>query len=407
MPSNETPRDLVWIEERLKQIGKTIGALQDATSDYLHWMAASGCSKPTRSSYKHELEVFAEFIKQKRLVWDEIFTMDTMRAFRKIRGTTYVSAVRGLSRHMFAQGRIKRPIENRPPQLPQEYEDYLLYVQKVREIASSQLSQIRRVLSAFDDYMRRSGIGLSSLKIEHVDAFFAAFLKDFSFGTGKVYRSCLKGFLRYLYHERDIIKRDLAPLVIAARLYGRTKPPKFLRPQEVESLFSSLRLSSPHQIRTYAMVYLAYYLGLRPKEISRIRLDDITFSTAELTVIERKNTDPIRLPLPENVLKAVVAYIVGARPKTHHRRLFLTSAPPYRPVSGGTVGQSISKFMRQAGLKSSAYWLRHTHAQNLLESGTSVFEIKEMMGHDTIESAKKYLHIHTKLMREVLFNETL
>ena len=63
--------------------------------------------------------------------------------------------------------------------------------------------------------------------------------------------------------------------------------------------------------------------------------------------------------------------------------------------------------MRQAGLNASAYWLRHTHAQNLLESGGSVFEVKEMMGHKTIESAKKYLHIHTKLMREVLFHETL
>jgi len=407
MRSDKTQVDLAWIEKRVKQIGKATEDLRAASSDYLHWMAASGYSNTTQSSYKHELEAFAMFIGQKRFAWDQVFTMDTLRAFRKIRGTTYVSAARGLSRYMLEHGRVKHPIGNRPSQLPQEYEDYLLYIQKVRQVMSSQLSQIRRVLSAFDDYMGRSGIGLSSLKIEHVDAFFATFLKDFSFGTGKVYRSCLKGFLKYLYHERDIIKRDLAPLVIAARLYGRTKPPKFLRPQEVERLFSSLRLSSPHHIRTYAMVYLAYYLGLRPKEISRIRLDDITFSTAELTVTERKNTNPIRLPLPENVLKAVVAYIVGARPKTHHRRLFLTSAPPYKPVSGGTVGQSISRCMRQAGLNTSAYWLRHTHAQNLLESGTSVFEIKEMMGHETIESAKKYLHIHTKLMRKVLFNETV
>jgi site-specific recombinase XerD len=255
--------------------------------------------------------------------------------------------------------------------------------------------------------MDESGIDIASLKIEHIDAFFAAFLKDFSFGTGRTYRSCLKGFLKYLYHERNMIKRDLAPLVIAARLYGRSKPPKFLRPIEAEKLFSGLQLSSPHQIRTYAMVHIAYYLGLRPKEISMIRLDDVSFVDAELAVEDRKNEIPLQLPLPENVLKAVVAYIVGARPKTRHRRLFLQSVPPYKPVSANTVGYSIGKCMRQAGLNASAYWLRHTHAQNLLESGGSVFEVKEMMGHKTIESAKKYLHIHTKLMREVLFHETL
>ena len=63
--------------------------------------------------------------------------------------------------------------------------------------------------------------------------------------------------------------------------------------------------------------------------------------------------------------------------------------------------------MKEAGLSSSAYWLRHTYAQNLLECGISIFEIKEMMGHNKIESTKNYLHIHTRLMREVLFDETL
>jgi len=63
--------------------------------------------------------------------------------------------------------------------------------------------------------------------------------------------------------------------------------------------------------------------------------------------------------------------------------------------------------MKQANLPSTPYWLRHTYAQILLEGGTSVFEIKDMMGHDKIESTRNYLHIHMKLMRKVLFNETL
>jgi integrase/recombinase XerD len=54
-----------------------------------------------------------------------------------------------------------------------------------------------------------------------------------------------------------------------------------------------------------------------------------------------------------------------------------------------------------------AYCLRHTYAQNLLEAGVSIYEVKEMMGHDSIESTRKYLYVHTKLMREVLFDETL
>ncbi len=40
-----------------------------------------------------------------------------------------------------------------------------------------------------------------------------------------------------------------------------------------------------------------------------------------------------------------------------------------------------------------------------LQAGVSLFEIKELLGHDSIESTRKYLLIHIKLMREVLFDE--
>jgi site-specific recombinase XerD len=63
--------------------------------------------------------------------------------------------------------------------------------------------------------------------------------------------------------------------------------------------------------------------------------------------------------------------------------------------------------MKKAGLDASGYWLRHTYAQSLLKMGRSIYEIKEMLGHECIESTGVYLHIHTELMRKVLFNESL
>ena len=63
--------------------------------------------------------------------------------------------------------------------------------------------------------------------------------------------------------------------------------------------------------------------------------------------------------------------------------------------------------MRNNNLRASAYWLRHSYAQNLLEAGVSIYGIKEMMGHKNIESTRKYLSIHIKLMREVIIDEPL
>ena len=124
-------------------------------------------------------------------------------------------------------------------------------------------------------------------------------------------------------------------------------------------------------------------------------------------VRHRKNNRPAKLPLPDATIKAIAAYLIGGRAESKHRALFLTLRPPYRPISPNIIGHCIRNCMRSVGLEAGPYWLRHTYAQNLLEIGASIYEVKEMLGHDSIESTRKYLNIHVELMRKVLFDETL
>jgi site-specific recombinase XerD len=175
----------------------------------------------------------------------------------------------------------------------------------------------------------------------------------------------------------------------------------------VQQLFESLAVGSAKDLRTYAMVHLAYSLGLRPVEISRLQLDDISFSRAQLTLKRRKNDAPLELPIAEQTLKAIVAYMVGGRPESKDRHLLLTLCAPHGPMVPGLVGRYIQEAMHSAGLNATPYWLRHSYAQHLLSAGASIYEIKEMLGHDHIESSRKYLHIHTDLMREVIVDELL
>jgi site-specific recombinase XerD len=385
--------------------------LEQAICDYLQWLKSQQKgSEKARLHYEEVLNDFALFVRNKRIAREDTFSLDTLKAFRKNTKLTNVSrAVRGLSYYLFLNGTIPQPlrIPNHQIDLPEIYEQYLLYHEQSRQLPYMRIKPIRRVLAAFHDYLQRDGTSLSCLRIEQVDAFLAQLNKPLAPGSSRVYRFYLRGFLKYLYKERKIISRDLAPLVVGRRLYAQAKPPKFLRPQEIQKLFCSLKLSSPVNIRNYAMVHLAYSLGLRPVEICGISLDDISFKKKELTLRGRKGNNPTRLPIPEHTIKAIAAYVIGVRPNTKYRALFLTLKAPYKPMSPALIAIYIKECMKEAGLCGSAYWLRHTYAQNLLESGLRVFEIKEMMGHDKIESTKHYLHIHIKLMREVLFDEEL
>ena len=385
-------------------------SLEKAISDYLEWMVATGYAESGLKAYEKILNRFLVFVREKEIAWDDIFTWNTLRAFQGRKPSTEVHRViKKFACYLLERKRIKRPLKGQYYKLPEIYEQYVAYYEKTHQVPSGKMISIQRVLSAFNEYLEDSKITLSRIRIEQVDTFLAEFNKPFKQSTCRLYRSYLRGFLSYLYHQKRILRRDLAPLVVGAPQFAKAIPPKFLRPEEVRRLFCrvSQNLSAERDLRTYAMLHLAYFLGLRPREISMITLDDIFFTRGELSITHRKNKNPLTLPLPEETLKAISAYLIGGRPKSEHRNLFLALKAPFVPVTSATVNHWISTCMRELNLPSTAYGLRHTYGQNLLEAGRSLYEIKEMLGHTSIESTRKYLHIHINLMRKVLFDETV
>jgi site-specific recombinase XerD len=265
---------------------------------------------------------------------------------------------------------------------------------------------LRQILVSWNLYIQESGILLEEITIRQVDQFLALYNTNYSTGTSRTNRSYLRQFLKYLYRGSHI-RKDISPLVVSPPEFARSKPPKFLRPHEVQKLFESMNLSKPKDLRTYAAMHLGYYLGLRPGEISSLTFDDISFTQKEIFIRSRKNYSPAHLPLPDNVIKAVTVYIVGGRPESQSRTLFLQLIPPYKPTKTCDITRYVKECMTENKFESSTYWLRHSFAQNMLESGASIYEIKEMMGHKSIGSTQKYLSVHINLMREVIFDETL
>jgi len=283
------------------------------------------CARPNVGRFTGILTDFLIYSIRQDVAWKDMFTFDTFIKFRNKTGVKKAArALIGLSVYLHDNGRIRAPLQipNYQIQLPDIYEQYLCYLEQAKAVSKGLIKGTRRVLAFFHDYLETNKIDLSALKIEHLDRFMAEFKVAQS--TRKTYRHHLRGFLKYLYYEKKILKKNLASLLVGACRFDQVKPPKFLRPREVETLFSSLKLSTDTDVRTCAMVYLAYTLGLRPNEISKITLDDISFSEGTLRVPDTKTKNPVILPLPEMTVKAIAAYVTAARPQAPLRQLFLT-----------------------------------------------------------------------------------
>ncbi len=373
--------------------------------NYLEWMISKGYAETTIHAYDNALKCFLKFIESNRIPWKESLEFSVLKAYQQSESPwARIAAIKGLARYLYMRGIVASPIEEPLPILPLLYEDYLLYFKNTRGVQDSYLKDTRRLLSAFCRYLKKRAVDLSHIEIEQVDDFLARHNSRYVLSTQRRNRSHLRNFFKYLYYERRIIKRDISNLIIGATVFGQSKPPKFLRPHEIEQVFEGLSTDGKKALRQAAMVHLGFTLGLRPKEISLLLLDDISFTRGTVDLPNRKCGNSIELPLPEPTIKVIAAYLIGARPESEHRHLFLSLIAPNGPLTANTVSSEITMTLKRVNPRASAYWLRHTYAQNMLLSGVSLFEVKEMLGHGCIQSTRRYLHIDLKSMRS-LFDE--
>jgi len=378
--------------------------LDQAIADYLLWMIDQDYSHSTWSFYNRILERFSKYAHD--MAWKTVFSEATLVDFgRQCRLVQFAPPIRGLARYLYKHKRLKYSMDIKEVRLPEVYKRYLEYYQKTRQVCRLQVLNTRRVLVLFSDWMTGKKIRLRDFDIRHADNFLAEVSYSYAPETRQRHCSVLRGLFSRLYHQK-IIRRDLAPLLFTPPQYAQAVPPRFLRPTELKKLFARQPQTALEK-RTGAMLHLACFLGLRPKEISQICLDDISFSQQEITLPQRKGANPMSMALPMSVIKAVAEYIIDTRPESKKREIFLQLHAPHAQVSGQLVGKSITDWMHQCGVQGTAYQLRHTYALNLLTSGATVFEIKEMLGHDRLQTTGRYLSIQTEMMREVLFNETI
>ncbi len=274
--------------------------LSQSIEHYLLQRIEQGYSDTHIDSQCKILHDFQPFVEKRVEEWDTIFTLEILQEFmQEGNSDERRRAVRGLANFLYREKQISQPIPRKSrPNLPELFEEYLYYCATTRYDTEKTVQHIRRVLEAFDLYLKRHNLDLLSINIERIDSFEQEYNAVYALQSQKFNRSCFKLFLRYLYHERHVLKQDYAALLKVPRIYHETKPPCFLRTGEIRQLFDSMTPTTPSELRAYAMVYIAYTMGLRPQEISRLTLDDIQFGKAEMNVRYRKAGLPVTMPIP-------------------------------------------------------------------------------------------------------------
>jgi len=207
--------------------------------------------------------------------------------------------------------------------------------------------------------------------------------------------TALRSFFRYLRH-RGAIATDLAGCVPTVPNWSLSTLPRFLPAATVERILKRCDRKTSVGRRNHAILLLLARLGLRAGEVVGLTLDDIDWSTGQIT-IRGKGGKSAQLPLAADVGAALAAYLRHDRPRSATRRVFLRHRAPLAGfANSSTISSIVRRALKHAGVESAhsgAHVLRHSLATSLLRQGGSLDEIGDLLRHQSPNTTAIYAKV--------------
>lgn len=255
--------------------------------------------------------------------------------------------------------------------------------------------------------------------------------KRYSQNTIKTYVEALKSFLVFYnqrtvaslnnddvitYNNEYILKKGLSvsyqnQIVNAIKLFFTTifetkmeiekihRPkrekllPNVLSKDEVKAL-----LEAHANIKHKVMLSLLYSCGLRRGELLHLKPSDIDSKRNVVIIRQAKGKKDRITPLSPKILEMLRTYYAAYKPK-----VWL-----FEGQGGGAYSeQSLQSVLKQALVKANIkkpvtlHWLRHSYATHLLEAGTDLRYIQELLGHNSSKTTEIYTHVSTKNLQQI------
>lgn len=215
----------------------------------------------------------------------------------------------------------------------------------------------------------------------------------------------LRKFLGFL-HEKGYTVVDQSVFVPRVKSTYNNQIPSYYTVNELTKLLSCVDRNNPIGKRDYAILLFAVRYGPRVEDIRDLKLGDFDWEKSLISYVQRKNNKRITLKLYDDVATALIDYFQNGRPDTSCKHVFVRHNAPFIQFSSeDNLHYIISKYMRFAGFthlhtrKSGLYIMRHCIAGNLLDEGTPMPVVSEVLNHSNTETTMHYTIIAVEQTR--------
>ncbi|MCG8701234.1 MAG: tyrosine-type recombinase/integrase [Bacteroidales bacterium] len=221
----------------------------------------------------------------------------------------------------------------------------------------------------------------------------------------------INGYLYYISRNRYSVSMQNVTISAIKMLYSKilnqnldiqklerprkTKPlPKVIAKEDIEKMLRSIR-NQKHQMA----LLLIYSFGLRRSELINLKLSDINSTNKALTICNGKGFKDRILPISDKIMKAIISYYHAYTPIVY----LIEGQKPGESYSPTSLQKIFHKYMDKIKPKNNytLHCLRHSYATHLLENGTDLRYIQELLGHRSSRTTEIYTHVSVRSLRNI------
>ena len=286
---------------------------------------------------------------------------------------------------------------------------YLEYIQGTKNVSPHTVSNYRRDIEQFLEFLRRLSTGdfmFNAVDVLLARRYLASLVgKDYSRKTIARNIAALRSFFRYLCRVQVV---DSNPFVGIRTPKLERRLPQFLDVPELDDLLK-LPPATVLGRRDSALLELLYGAGVRVSELVGLSLQNIDLSEQYILVFGKGSKERI-IPIGRLAVKAISSYLQESRPVLLRKQpektdaLFLNHTGT--PLSDRSVRRILDKYVTRLAVhkRVTAHTLRHSFATHLLDNGADLRSVQELLGHVSLKTTQVYTHVSSERLVSVYRN---
>ncbi len=214
--------------------------------------------------------------------------------------------------------------------------------------------------------------------------------------------AAIRSFFKFLMRTGQVAKNPAKSIQTPKT---EKKLPSFLSIQEALDLLELPDKNTPEGIRDRAILEVFYGTGIRLRELTILKIDDVDFHEGLIRILGKGNKERL-VPMGRMAEKSLRGYLKIRNQflkevEKDKRVLFLSKRG--KPISPRTVQYRVQKYLQQISDLSSLspHLLRHTFATHLLEAGADLEAVKELLGHASLSTTQIYTHVKMERLKQI------